>query len=440
MDGKGPEVFKIPALIKVLIIFGLVLTLNRLRVHLSLALLTGSLILGLWMGLGPSSLVTSSIKSITSLQTISLLLIVALIMTMSRIMEKSGHMNRLVKSFSSISKDIRTVGPVMSALIGLLPMPGGALFSAPMVETALSKSPATVEQKTAVNYWFRHIWEYWWPLYPGVIMAVALLEVDTWRYMVIMAPMTLVSVLAGIFFILRPIKKTGQHHQGSVSWSGIRNFVWEMVPILIVILFIIALTAITGVLGLLGFSIEIPSLLSIPPGLVISIIWVSYVNHTPLSEVGSAIWTKDNLIMLFLIVAIMVFKGVLEDSNAVISIRNELIAYRIPMVFLILIMPFLSGLVLGIAIGFVGASFPLIIPLFQTTDLLDYLSYALIAYTFGYMGMMLSPVHLCFLVTKDYFKAGFMGTYRHIVTPALAVMAVSGILFLITRILYFGNH
>ncbi len=408
--------------------------------HLSLALLTGSLLLGLWMDMGLSSLITSSIKSITSLQTISLLLIVALIMAMSRIMEKSGHMNRLVKSFTSISKDIRTVGPVMSALIGLLPMPGGALFSAPMVETALSEVPATAEQKTAVNYWFRHIWEYWWPLYPGVIMAVALLEVETWSYIVIMAPMTLVSVLAGTLFILKPIKKTRQDHQGDVSWSGIKAFAWEMIPILIVILFIIALTAMTGILGLLGVSIKIPSLLSIPPGLMISIIWVSYVNHTPLTEVGSAILSRDNLIMLFLTIAIMVFKGVLEDSNAVLFIRDELIAYKIPPVSLILIMPFLSGLVLGIAIGFVGASFPLIIPLFQTTELLDYLSYALIAYTFGYMGMMLSPVHLCLLVTKDYFKASFMGTYRHLLRPALAVMAVSGIIFAVTRILYFGNH
>ena len=27
--------------------------------------------------------------------------------------------------------------------------------------------------------------------------------------------------------------------------------------------------------------------------------------------------------------------------------------------------------------------------------------------TSGYMGMMLSPAHLCFLVTKDYFKAAW---------------------------------
>jgi integral membrane protein (TIGR00529 family) len=422
-------------MIKILAVFALILALNRIRIHLSVALLTGSLILGLWTGLTPLGIITSVAGSVTSMQTISLILIVGMIMVMSRIMEKSGHMTRLVKSFTNISKDARAVGPFMSALIGLLPMPGGALFSAPMVEASLSKSPVNVEQKTAINYWFRHIWEYWWPLYPGVILAVALLEVETWRYMAVMAPMTIISILAGIIFILSPIGKTGLDHQGGLSWSGIREFLWEMIPILIVIIFIIALTGAAAIIGLAGFSIRMPPLLSILPGLAISIIWVSYINHIPLSEVRSAIASRDNLIMIFLVIAIMVFKGIMEDSNAVVNIRDEMIAYRIPVIFLILIMPFLSGLVLGIAIGFVGVSFPLIIPLFNANNLLEYLSMAGLAYTFGYMGMMLSPVHLCLLVTKDYFKASLLRSYRYIIRPILAVMLASVVLFLCIRAL-----
>jgi integral membrane protein (TIGR00529 family) len=345
-------------------------------------------------------------------------------------MEESGHMARLVNSFSGLSKDPRTVGSVMSALIGLLPMPGGALFSAPMVEASLSKSSVTVEQKTAVNYWFRHIWEYWWPLYPGVILAVALLEVETWRFMSIMAPMTIISIVAGLIFILRPMEKAVNNNKGNISWPAIKGFIWEMIPILIVILFIILLTGLVGILKLMSISVKMPPLLSILPGLVASILWVSYVNHAPLSRVRSAFTSRDNLIMLFLIIAIMVFKGVMEDSNAVFHIRDELISYRIPVILLILIMPFLSGLILGIAIGFVGASFPLIIPLFQTGNLMDYLTYAGLAYTFGYMGMMLSPVHLCFLVTKDYFKAGLLGSYRYLIKPALTVMSTAVVLFI----------
>jgi hypothetical protein len=58
-----------------------------------------------------------------------------------------------------------------------------------------------------------------------------------------------------------------------------------------------------------------------------------------------------------------------------------------------------------------------------------------LAYTFGYMGMMLSPVHLCLLVTKDYFKASLLRSYRYIIRPILAVMLASVVLFLCIRAL-----
>jgi len=425
----------IPAIIKILVIFGLIMILNRLRLNLGLALFMGAFVLGLWMDLGLVDLAKGGLNSLSSAQTISLILVVYLIMLMSSIMEKSGHMGRLVKSFSLLSKDGRTVGSVMTALIGLLPMPGGALFSAPMVEASLPNGSVSREQKTAVNYWFRHIWEYWWPLYPGVILAVALLEVETWHFMVAMAPMTLVSILAGIFFILRPIGNAERNSESSISWSRIKQFIWEMVPILIVIAVIVVVTGLIGILRLMGYNVETPSLLPILPGLVISIIWVCAINHTPFSQFRSVLMSKGILTMLLMIVAIMFFNGIMEASDIVVHIRNELMTYGIPAILLILIMPFLSGFVLGLSIGFVGASFPLIIPLFQSPDIVEYLSFAALAYVFGYMGMMLSPVHLCLLVTKDYFKASLFDSYRYILKTALTVMATAVILFSIVRMI-----
>ena len=115
------------------------------------------------------------------------------------------------------------------------------------------------------------------------------------------------------------------------------------------------------------------------------------------------------------------------------GIRDELMTYGIPPILLILIMPFFSGFILGIAVGFVGASFPLIVPLIPAHDTFTYLLYAVLAYTFGYMGMMLSPVHLCFLVTKDYFKAGAGGSYSYVVKTSIAVLLSAVLLFFIAN-------
>ncbi len=406
-----------------------------MRLQLSLSLFIGSLVLGIWMGLGPVRLMENVLISITRPQAISLVLVVGLILVMSRIMEENGHMDRLVESFTRLSKDGRTTSSVMSALIGLLPMPGGALFSAPMVETALCKHPVTCEQKTVLNYWFRHVWEYWWPLYPGVVLAVALLEVDTWLFMAIMAPMTLVSVMAGVIFILRPIEKMEGQERGGLSWPDIKEFLWELMPILVVVFVILALAGLMGILGLFGFHLKLPGVSSILPGLVASTIWVCVVNHVSYGQFRSAVMDRKILTTLLMIMAIMVFKGTLTESEAVVQIRNELMAYKIPVLLIIMIMPFLSGLITGIAVGFVGTSFPLIIPMFQTSHALDYMSFVMLAYAFGYMGMMFSPVHLCFLVSKDYFNAGLLKSYRHLIMPALTVMVTAVVLFFLLRIL-----
>jgi integral membrane protein (TIGR00529 family) len=426
-------IISVPALAKVICVFGLVLILNRAHMHLSFSLLMGSLVLGLWMRLGPLRLVQGAFFSLARPETIGLILIVGSILALSRLMKESGHLDRIVKSFAKLSRDHRTAGVVMPALIGLLPMPGGALFSAPMVETAFCGHSMTGETKTAVNYWFRHIWEYWWPLYPGVILAVALLDVDAWRFMAVMAPMTLVTVLAGYVFLLKPLGKMAGNEVVDPSWSGLKEFLWEIMPVLIVGIVIVALAGLGGVMTLLGVRAEIPGTVSILPGLIISTIWVCAVNHISSAQFRSALMDREVLSMISLIAAIMIFKGIMMDSQAVLQIRDELGAYEIPLILIILIMPFLSGLVTGIAIGFVGTAFPVIIPLFQTQHAFDYLSCAALAYTSGYMGMMLSPVHLCFLVTKDYFKASLMNSYRYIFWPAMTVLSIAIARFWISR-------
>lgn len=384
------------------------------------------------MGLGVYPLSGVILASATSLQTIGILLIVWLIMVMSKIMKEAGQMERLVSSFSRLSGDPRTVGSVMTALIGLLPMPGGALFSAPMVDASLAALPVNKEQKTIINYWFRHIWEYWWPIFPGVILALALLKVETWIYISTMAPVTAISIFAGTIFILRPIRVAQQEATNQISWKALGRFLREILPILIIIFFILFQAALTEILEMFGVRFAVPGALSILPGLVAALVWVAASNHLPAYRIRASLMDQGSVSILLLIVAIMIFQGVLKESQAALQIRSELFAYRIPVSLVIMFLPFLAGFITGIAVGFVGTSFPLIIPMFPESDLLGYLSSAALAFTFGFMGMMLSPVHLCFLVTKDYYGASLIKSYRYLLLPALSVMAtVAGLFFLI---------
>ncbi len=48
--------------------------------------------------------------------------------------------------------------------------------------------------------------------------------------------------------------------------------------------------------------------------------------------------------------------------------------------------------------------------------------------SFGYMGMMLSPMHACFVVTAEYFRTPIYGAYRYLLGPAAIMLVTAGVL------------
>ena len=121
------------ALAKIGLTFSLILFLQRLKLPLSACIFTGGAAMGLLMGMTPWSVFSAAAKSVFDRQSITLLCLVSTIMVLSRLMEDSGQLNRIVSSFNKTVGNRKIALIVMPALIGLLPMPGGALFSAPML-------------------------------------------------------------------------------------------------------------------------------------------------------------------------------------------------------------------------------------------------------------------------------------------------------------------
>jgi uncharacterized protein len=422
----------IPALLKVSVAFLLIVGLNRLRLQLSAALFAGAVFLGAVMGMPPAGILSAIAVTLIDPEIGALLVIVAVILALSRIMSDSGQMERIVSSFTGLTHDSRLAAMVMPALIGLLPMPGGALFSAPMVQSACNDEKIRPEVKTAVNYWFRHVWEYWWPLYPGVILAVGLLGVEAWRFMLCQFPLTVFTVAAGVLF-LRPLLPEHEG-QGTEAFEKNKRGAWkdfrrEVRPITLMIL------ALPGVWLLEAASgLDLPKLTAVFLGLGVCLLWVIVQNRPPCRRVLRSLVSRSSTGLLILICGIMAFKGVLMESQAVGLIQEEMVRYGIPPLAVLMAVPFLAGFITGIAVGFVGASFPLVIALLAGRTGVDYLAHATLAYAFGYMGMMLSPVHVCLLVTRDYFRAELGASYRHLAAPVGVVLTSTLAYFALLRV------
>jgi integral membrane protein (TIGR00529 family) len=413
-----------PALIKVGLIFALVLLVHRFKVHLGLSLLIGALSLGLIMGMSPADALLMVLAGLVSGRTLSLSLLVIVILVLSRLMSDSGQLERIVDRFKALNVGPRTVAAVMPALIGLLPMPGGALFSAPMVASACGRDHGPGELKTVINYWFRHIWEYWWPLYPGVILAISILGVESWKFVLFQMPLTGLSILGGWLFLLRRMPKGGPAASPLDQDHSWRAFLYEALPIVMVVAAIFLVWLVE-----LAIHIKLPGLTSVFAGLVLCMGATIWQNGIGAKTVVRAAWNKSIGPMVVLIFGIMAFQHALSASEAVAGIQADLVQYGIPSLLIIVVMPFISGVVTGIAVGFVGASFPLVAPLIADLSGIDFFAHAALAYTFGFMGMMISPVHLCFLVSRDYFKADLGLSYGRLAGPVVFNMVVVGALF-----------
>jgi len=432
-----------PALLKIAVIFVLMLLAIRLKAPIGIALLGGAALLGILFQYPATDIGQALMRHSIEADTINLLFLVVLILGLSEEMNVCGQLERIVDSVSALVRGKRRTLVALPALIGLLPMPGGAVFSAPMVESVARENGVSPHRKTAINYWFRHIWEYWWPLYPGVILAISLTGTPQLKFMAAQIPFTFVAVASGVFFLLRTPElrvgpgsrsdATGKKNEGNNR--RVRTFLGEVFPIILIVGGMIVLRVLSRVAWPEGTP---PALEQTP--LIISIVlgigWVAATNRLSAKQVVGSLFGKGTPKMIVLVFGVMLFKGLREDSGAVEHLTTEMQDWGIPLTGVAMFVPFVAGLVTGIAVGFVGASFPLVVSLIHAQGVSDQMvAYTALAYGFGYMGMMLSPVHLCFVLTKEYFSASMARAYRAFAGPAACIFAASVVMFLVYRAL-----
>ncbi|MGC9122409.1 MAG: DUF401 family protein, partial [Thermogladius sp.] len=126
-------------------------------------------------------------------------------MYLAELYRGSAISKQVVESLESVSP--RLAGVSIPAVIGLLPMPGGAYVSATLVNDVYERADLNPEEKTFLNFWFRHIWTTVWPLYQGVIIASYITGMDVREISLNNIPITLASVASGLpflFYFMRP--------------------------------------------------------------------------------------------------------------------------------------------------------------------------------------------------------------------------------------------
>jgi uncharacterized protein len=378
-------------LLKIFLIIVLLLVLIRRKVDLGLALALDSLLVAVLFGLRPQRLGKAVLEGLTAQTTLELVGIVLLVLYLGQYLQAANHSRRMVESLRRLVRDPRLILAIPSAVLGLLPMMAGAMMGAPIVEEAAQRWHLSPAWKTFYNYWFRHIWEYCWPLYLNVILASTIFRIPIASICLYQLPFTVLAAGTGLVVLFKNVPSGEPEPRGKGSWRDVWGVVHGLWPILLTILLIFA--AGLKMLVALGFSLRVALLTA----------------------------------------ALMVFKRILETSGALDQISQVVDPAGASGYVLLFAAPFLVALLTGVNQAFVAITFPLLVPVVGAVTPDPFL--AVFAYVSGFSGILISPTHLCLALTADYFKADLRDVYRLLAGPvavvfgaALAALAASRLL------------
>ncbi|MBI4849460.1 MAG: DUF401 family protein [Nitrospirae bacterium] len=382
-------------ILKILSVLAIMVFLLKRRWNLGLVMVLSSVILAFFYLLAPLDFLKAFYSGSTDKTTISLIAALLLIRIFENVMRKNGIMQQMMDSFRGVVMDRRILMASMPALIGLLPSMGGALFSAPMVDEASKSIDISQEKKAFVNYVFRHPWEFILPLYPGVILASAITSYSLRELMLANLPYALCLVIGGTVWGLRGI---GMQREGfkKISGPGLMSFL----PLAIILIMVIA------------FHLNLSICLSAV------IIGMFVVFRYTMKNIFQSLREGFSWEIVLIILGAMTFKAVLNYSGAVANISKFFVEEGIPVLPALFFLPFIYGLLTGLTVGFVGSTFPIILGL-ENAHHIGAISFA---FASGYVGVLLSPVHLCLVLTREYFKAAMNGIYRKTIKVCILIM------------------
>jgi integral membrane protein (TIGR00529 family) len=399
-------------LLKLGLILAFTILLILRRWDLGLVLLLDTILAAHLFAYPAGATLTSAWQGIIAPDTLNLVGAVFLMLTLAEVLRRTKSMEKMVRALQIVIPDSRIVLGVIPAVIGLMPMLGGAMFSAPMVNGIGSRLELSSERKTFVNYWFRHAMEYVWPLYTSVLMTAALLDISPFAFISASYPLSLTAIAGGVLWGLAevPMRKATEVPRAAVAaWRELCVSVW---PLLLVVLLVIVLR--------LHMLISLTSV----------ILLFATVRRIGIDEWPDILRRSFPPRTFSAVLGVMVFKRVVEDAGAVGRVPAALGEIGLPPLLVAFLVPHLAGLLTGTPPAAIAISIPLVAPLMEA-QAFDVSTGGVWMFAGAFSGIMVSPLHLCLALTREYFGANWAKLYRYIAPATALVVLVSLILVLV---------
>jgi integral membrane protein (TIGR00529 family) len=328
-----------------------------------------------------------------------LALVVGIIPVIGGVMEASGEMDRLVANLRIGIRPFLALGP---GLLGMLPMPGGALLSAPLIERGAGHAPADI--KAAANVWFRHVLLLVYPLGPALIASAKIANLDVYRAIPYLVPAFALSLVLGYLFLLRRV-------HGKLTQPGAFSLIGLIVPLLIILVAPI-LDLVLARTANLRYS-ELGTV----AGVLLSLFMGTVIGRIRLPQLGRIAYKAKPWKYMLIIAAMFAFLNVFTASG----VPEQIGAMSLPPAVLCIVI----GALLGLITGRIQAPMSIILPIYVTTHGAMSAPVFAVTYFAIFLGYILTPIHPCISVSLEYFKTSLAAFVRRLAVPTLAALLIT---------------
>jgi len=362
--------------------------------NLALALICGALLLG-FLTLSPELVLDRIVYTLTDPSIILLALAMGIIPILGGTMKAGGQIDNLV---ANVRIRRRYLLAFSAALMGLLPMPGGALLSAPILEKGGEGVPGRL--MASINNWFRHLFILIYPLSPALIVSAELCDIDVYRAVLYLLPGFAVALLLGYLFLLRRVN-------GRLTYFDKFSLKGLLLPLAI----IISAPVVDFVLKKVFHLGSGATLIGVLTGLTLSIVFSPRRLQLKSIIMNMKPWNFA-LIIIGMFLYLRIFQ--VTETGALIA------ALSWPP----LLLAITAGFALGLATGRVQLPASIIFPVYlATVNSIAPLIFALI-YIAIFFGYVISPVHPCLVVTCEYFRVSIKTMISELARPTLILLGI----------------
>ena len=391
-----------------LLIIAMAIIILMLRRHIPIGpcMLTGGLFIWLMKTPELHYLTQAFTETLSLPRTYDIIFALYFVMCLEIELRTSGALASMVHALQKIFSSNRVTLAVMPAFLGLLPSLGGARFSAPIVEEASKGLGLTSDHQSAINFWFRHIFEFSSPIIPGMIMACNIAGVAYSEFIMHLCWLTVLMFSVGWFVLIRPIKTDSiKENAGSqaADEQGWQDLWLSLSPVVLTFVLVVF------------FNMNA----SVGMGVVTAGLFL--VLHFTKREVSlkDVVVGAIDMKMFFNVLCILYFIQILTVTQVLQEIVTAFQSSPLPVPVIIACVSFIIGVLTGMSQGHVAIIMPIIAAM-QTGSL----NLAGVAMAFGVAGQMLTPTHMCLVVTVDYFKANFFKTLKPVLIGEIMLLTI----------------